>query len=301
MSSHSSSLPAASLIIPTRNREDLLLHTVESVLAGDVIPDEIIVVDQSDEPSAAMQALAAIHSESIRHLWTPEPGVSRARNLGIREAQHDVLVFIDDDMQVTQSWYESLVRALCTAGEHAAVTGRVLPEAISDGEGFVPSTIEDVDPQVYAGRIGTDILYSNNMALWRSTFDAVGLFDERLGGGSKYRTAEDNELAFRMLEAEYRIHYVPEAAVYHRAWRTMDDYLPLNWSYGFGQGAYYAKHSDLRDRYMLGRFAYDVRQRLKRGLQFGRRDPHRAIGQVVYLAGLISGGVHWLVSQPRSE
>jgi hypothetical protein len=39
-----------SLVIPTRNRGRLLQETLESILAGDELPEEIVLADQSDEP-----------------------------------------------------------------------------------------------------------------------------------------------------------------------------------------------------------------------------------------------------------
>jgi GT2 family glycosyltransferase len=292
------SLPRASLIIPSRNRGQLLLETIESVLAGDTVPDEIIAVDQSDELDPALERLSRIHKGTVRYVWDPEPGVSKARNRGIREARNDVLVFVDDDVRVTRSWYRDLVSALCVAGERAVVTGRVLPEVSSQGGGFVPSTIDDPNPAVYHGRIKTDILYSNNMALWRSIINAAGPFDERLGAGTKFRNAEDNELGFRILEAGFEIHYTPDATVYHRAWRSRSDYHALSWSYGYGQGAYYAKHTSLRDRHMLWRLRHDLGQRFLRFVRFSTRQPHRAVGQIVYMAGLLTGWAHWLISRP---
>lgn len=291
-------LPSATLVIPSRNRGDLLVETVRSVLAGDEVPDEVVVVDQSDERNAVLEALME-EEPRLQYRWTPEPGVSRARNLGIREARHDVLAFVDDDVRVTPGWFGAIVRALVAAGEHGVVTGRVLPEAPPDHDGFVPSTIEDTEPVSYEGRIWTDILYSNNMALRRSAFETVGFFDERLGAGSMFKNAEDNELAFRLLEAGFRIRYVPEAAVYHRAWRTWNDYFPLSWSYGYGQGAHYAKHLSLRDRYTLRRFLHDLGHRSVRGLRFARSQPRRALGQFVYAGGLLAGWSRWLITQPR--
>lgn len=295
----SDTLPPGTLVIPSRNRPEMLAETLESVLAGDHVPDEIIIVDQSDEPNGTVERLSREHEGRVRYLWPADPGVSRARNRGIREARHDLLAFVDDDVRVTTTWYRDLVVALVEAGPEAAVTGRVLPEASGSGEGFVPSTIDDPEPTIYSGRIGTDILYSNNMALWRSLVEAVGPFDERFGGGATFRAAEDNEFAFRLLEGGFPIHYTPHAVLYHRAWRSKSDYHLLSWRYGYGQGAYYAKHLHLRDRYMVRRFGHDLGQRFMRMLRFARRQPHRAVGQLVYMAGMVTGGCHGLVSRGR--
>lgn len=290
--------PNASLIIPSVNRGSLLAETVDSVLAGDQVPAEIIIVDQSAHADEALASRTSPRCD-VRYIHTHEVGVSRARNTGARLARHPLLCFIDDDVRVDPAWFGALVRAATSAGPRAIISGRVLPEKPDSPDGFVPSTITDEEPVTYEGRIGVDILYSNNMMLHRSAIDEAGGFDVRLGGGARFPTAEDNDLAHRLLEAGYRILYEPGAVVEHRAWRTGKDYLPLRWSYGRGQGAFYAKHLDLRDRYMLGRAGHDVGHSARRLLHFLRRDRRRAAGQVVHLAGVVSALAEWLVTRPK--
>ena len=69
---------------------------------------------------------------------------------------------------------------LFLSGQRAVVTGRVLAVRDHHGGGFAPSTKEDENPAVYEGRIGQDVLYSNNMALHKSAIVQIGYFDERL-------------------------------------------------------------------------------------------------------------------------
>jgi GT2 family glycosyltransferase len=289
-------LPPASLVIPSRQRPRLLLETVTSVLAGEEVPAEIVIIDQSDAPNEALASFTSERACQVVYQWNPGSGASRARNQAIRAVRHDLIVFLDDDMRVAPTWYGTLMRALLDAGPRAVATGSVLPED-ERASGFVPSIMADRHPAVYEGRIGEDILYLGNMVLRRSAFDEVGILDERLGGGTRFPSAEDNDLAFRLLEAGYRIHYVPEAEVYHRAWRSDDHYLPLRWSYGRGQGAFYAKHAHLRDRYMLWRLAQEIRARTTRCLRVLPSDPRRAAGQVVSLLGVLTGFAEWLFTR----
>ncbi len=292
-------LPPTSLIIPSRNRPAILADTVASILQGDEVPTELVIIDQSDVAHPELARLTTDRPCDVRYHWSRSLGVSRARNDGIRAARHDILVFTDDDMLVTPTWLGTLVRALVAAGPRAVVTGQVRPAEVREG-GFVPSTIVDPNPAVYQGRIWADVLYPPSMAMYAAVFEAVGTFDLRLGFGTGFVTAEDNDLAFRILEAGYRIHYVPEAVVYHRAWRSSRDYLPLKWRYARGQGAFYAKHVSLRDRYMFWRLVHDVRLRAGRCVRLLARDPRRAAGQVVSIAGELSGFAEWLVRRPKA-
>lgn len=290
-------LPRTSLIISSRNRPELLTEVVASVLEGDEVPAELIVVDQSDRPHPSLATLTTDRPCRIQYRHSRSVGLSRANNEGIGAARHDLLAFTHDDVTATPAWFRSLVRALLRAGPRAVVTGRVLPAAAESPGGFAPSTTTDEGPAAYEGRIGKDVLFPMNMALHRSALAEVGGFDERLGPGTRFPAAEDNDLGLRLLEAGYRIVFVPEAVMYHRAWRREEAYLPLRWSYGRGQGAYYAKHADLVDRYMLGRMARGVLAHLYEGACQARRQRQQASGHLFYVLGILSGAGEWLLRQ----
>jgi GT2 family glycosyltransferase len=135
------------------------------------------------------------------------------------------------------------------------------------------------------------------MGIYRSVFDLVGLFDERLGPGTNFPAAEDNDLGFRLLEQGLCICYVPEAVVYHRAWRSEREILALKWRYGVGRGAYYAKHMSWRDPYMFSRMIRDVEGSL---MNFLGSVVHRRRLKFEYLfsaLGIFYGAILWRIFQ----
>lgn len=298
--SDAAALPPCSLIIASRNRPQLLLDTVESILCGDEAPTELIVIDQSDAPNEALAARTTDRLCTIRYIWSRERGTSRARNDGIRVAQHDVLVFTDDDMLAHPAWLATLVRALVSEGRRSAVTGQV-PSAGNSPGTFIPSITTHVAPVTYKGRVGRDVLFSGNMAVYRSAANEVGPFDERLGPGTPFPAAEDNDLGFRLLEAGYRILYVPDAILYHRSWRSERDYLPLRWRYARGQGAYFAKHIRARDHYMLQRLLGSARVHFVSCGRQMRHGPRVAAADAVYVLGLLLGAGQWLLTERGSR
>jgi GT2 family glycosyltransferase len=299
MSSSALRLPPTSLIICSRNRHSLLNDTVASILKGDVVPTELIIVDQSDAADPALSRLATERNCEVRYLWSPTVGTSRARNTGIAAARHLILAFIDDDMLVTPKWFDALITALTRAGERSAVTGQVRAMAEKPG-GFQLTLVTEEKQVAYGGRINKDVLRTGNMALYRSAIEDVGYFDTRLGPGARFPSAEDNDYGFRLLEAGYRVLYVPEALIYHRTWRTLRDYLPLNWRYGRGQGAYYAKHVRLRDWHMLRRALQDIRRyiRLLPG-RLWRGQRLILAGNTFFILGICWGATEWLLTQPK--
>jgi GT2 family glycosyltransferase len=137
------------------------------------------------------------------------------------------------------------------------------------------------------------------MVSYRSVFDEVGFFDERLGPGTTFPAAEDNDFGFRLLESGYRICYAPEAILYHRAWRSKREYLLLGWKYGVGRGAYYAKHMSLRDRYMLSRMLRDMKVNFRDFLGGFRSQRRPHFHHLLVIFGLFYGAVRWRLREAR--
>jgi GT2 family glycosyltransferase len=290
-------LPPASLVLCTRNRPELLRDTVRSILDGDEVPAELVVLDQSDAPVPGLPALAGGRPCEVRHVPSRTVGLGRARNEGIAAARHDLLAFIDDDMWVDPHWWGALVRALAAAGERAVVTGRVLAAPPEVAGGIAPSIMDGEERRVYRGRLGQDVLAAGNMALPRRALEEIGPFDERLGAGGRFPSSEDNDFGFRLLRAGWSIVYEPAAVLYHRAWRTKGDFPRVRWCYGLGQGAFYAKH--LRnDRSLLGRFGGDLaRQARKLPARLRERELRLMASDLAYAAGLLAGMAGWAVAR----
>jgi GT2 family glycosyltransferase len=285
-------LPATSLIICSRNRERMLVDTVHSILNGRELPSELVVIDQSDTPSDQLARIGSRAGCEVKYVPSTERGVSRGRNLGAAVACHEVLVFTDDDMRMPSEWFGSLVRALLREAPHTVVTGQVLIDSPERPGAFAPPSTRPNRPMVYAGRIKDDPL-TPNMAIYRSLFEQAGGYDTRLGPGTRFPAAEDNDLGFRLLEMGCRISYVPEAFLYHRAWRDRSEEYRLCWSYEKGQGAFYAKHMRLSDGFMRRRLWGQIRSHAVRMVRVCLRNRRKALRDALSIGALLCGAIGW--------
>lgn len=302
MTALASALPPASLVVCTRDRPQFLLDTLRSILAGEEVPAEIVVVDQSATPCSGLEGLGAGLPCAVCHVPRRSVGLGRARNAGVEVARHDPIAFLDDDMWVDRRWWGALLRSFLAAGARSVVTGQVRAAAPEVPGGIAPSTMLGDDRVVYQGWLGRDVLAAGNMILGRAAFAEVGPFDERLGAGARFPAAEDNDFGFRLLAAGYRIVYEPAAVVEHRAWRTKQDYVRLRWRYGRGNGAYYAKHLAPGDWRMLGRLRAEMaRQLCKVPGRLRRRELHMMASDAAFTAGLVAGAAEWLLTQRRER
>ncbi|MHB8789323.1 MAG: glycosyltransferase family 2 protein [Desulfobulbaceae bacterium] len=93
--------PFVSIVIPTCNRQDLLVKAVKSCLVQDWPNLEIIIVDDgsSDDTRAMVESLYATDwkTHDIRYVFQENSGASSARNRGLGLAKGDYIQFLDSD------------------------------------------------------------------------------------------------------------------------------------------------------------------------------------------------------------
>jgi len=283
----------ASLVICSFNRPSLLIDTVDSVLKGQWIPAELIIIDQSIDPHPELASANIMNGCHIRYFNLDQIGVSLARNQGIYNAIYEHIVLLDDDMYVEPNWFKVMVDSLIAEGANGIITGQVRNKIAEDG-GFAPSIKEEEVPTVYRGKTVEDVLYTGNMAICRSTFCATDGFDQRLGPGTPFPAAEDNDFGYRWLVSGKSIHYNPEAIVFHRAWRNQNETVRLHQNYGIGQGAAIAKHLLRGDAFLLLRLAYNVLGLGSLGIRhLFKRDLLLAFCQIVFIISIFLGGLQW--------
>ena len=289
---------AVTVVLATRDRSDMAWAAASSILGGEVLPAELLIVDQSAGADARLAALGGRSPGVVRYEWTATRGLSTANNLGVALAAHDHVLFTHDDVRVDPGWVGTLATAL-RADDGRVVTGRIVagPEEIRAG--FAPTLQTSLAATSYVGRVGIDVLKPLNMGMSRRVLDDVGGFDERLGPGTRFPGAEDADLGLRLLERGYHIDLVPDAVVVHRAWRAGRDYLPLRWRYGFAHGAFYAKHLSWRDPHIVGRFARDVVRRARRFVPRLAREGTRALGDPLFVLANVAGALRWTIDDRR--
>src|SRR5260370_1119545 len=85
------------VVIPTYQRERVLIDTVRLVLAQDPPPDEVLVIDQT--PKHEPDTLDFLRTQSragvIRWIRQQPPNLPAARNRGLRDATSDIVLFLD--------------------------------------------------------------------------------------------------------------------------------------------------------------------------------------------------------------
>jgi GT2 family glycosyltransferase len=286
---------AATVLIASRERAQMLIDTVNSVLSARRVPKQIVVVDQSAEPHPEIAALGDEHPCEVRYVHSETSGLARGRNVGLREASEDTVVILDDDMLVQDDSLALLLAGRGERGPTTVTTGRLLA-APPERPGLTqpPRALTTrTEPEVFRGPQPRQVVPGPNVAIPRQVLLDIGGYDERLGAGTRFPAGEDHDLSLRLLDAGCEVRHVPEAVVLHRSWRDRRDVVKLRWGYARGVGGFYAKHANLRDRDVLGRAMREARTRAGRAVASVISSPRVTARELVTLAGLLFGAVEW--------
>jgi len=213
---------------------------------------ELLVVDNgSTDRTREVAAKWKAHDPArIRIGEELTPGLSRARNLGVRLARGGRIAFLDDDAVPSATW-QSAVEAALDEPEVLAVGGPVESEFDA---ALPPWFRAQYLPYLSAwdrGGARHDLVYNEyprgtNMAFRREAFDRVGDFDPHLGrSGASLRSCEEIELCLRLTRSGGRVLYEPAAGVRHKvaASRLTPDWLVRRYAaQGFSEAIVEWKH-----------------------------------------------------------
>lgn len=234
----SETVPVA-LVVPTVDRPSALARCLNAVLGSDVLPAEVVVVDQGRlEETASVVASCRRPGVSLRHVRTDRRGLSLARNIGLAQVTCAWVAFTDDDCVPRDDWIAAVHRRSRQPDAPDVVTGRVLPLGVErEGTHTLSLRVSD-EPVLFRGRalpwlVGT----GGNMAVRAATLRAVDGYDERLGAGSPGAAGEDLDVVHRLLRSGATIAFDPDVVVFHDR-VTADRRLATRRSYGFGLGAF---------------------------------------------------------------
>ncbi len=171
---------AVSVVIPAYQGERFLGAAIDSVLAQDHTPVEIVVVD--DGSTDGTPDVARAHP--VRYVHQTNAGVAAARNAGIAAAQHDLLAFLDQDDLWLPEKLSRQVAVLAARPEVAFVNCRMrwFREADTPPPPWVRHEWIERPQLAYV---------TSAMLARRSAFETAGGFDESYRFGQRLRLADE--------------------------------------------------------------------------------------------------------------
>lgn len=187
-----SAASTVSVVVPTRDRPELLRRAVDAVLAQEYPgPIEVIVVADQSEPDESLRRDG--DDRRVRVIANARtPGLAGARNTGILAAEGDLVAFCDDDDEWLPGKLATQVAALRAASDAEFACCGI---RVTYGDHHVDRTVDlDRVPVAALLRSRMASLHPSTFLVWRDRLlDGIGLVEEALPGSY----AEDYELLLR--------------------------------------------------------------------------------------------------------
>jgi len=229
-------MPIISIIVPVLNGEKTIGMCLEALLRQSYPSEkyEILVVDNGSYDNT----VNIVEEFPVRLLFEKRAQNSyMARNLGIKCAEGEIIVFIDADCIAEKDCLTNLVEPFhdenigVVAGEVLSLEPKNLIQGFYTFSGFLEQE-KKVKNKISA--IG-----AGNTAIRKIIFDIIGQFD------GNFRWGGDNDFGVRIQkETNYLIRFAPKAIVYHSHRVSLKGLIKHAYTYGLGKGRFRVKYAN---------------------------------------------------------
>jgi GT2 family glycosyltransferase len=248
-----------SVVIPTFRRCASVERALRSLSVQTLPADQyevIVSIDGSEDGTREMLARFPAHYR-LRSHWQPNRGRAAACNAGIRLADAELVVLLDDDMEPTTGFLEAHHRAhaadphsrLCIMGAAPIAVSSLSPPATRYIATKFNRHLEHLARA--EGRFSLRDFYSGNCSISRRTLLAVGGFDEAF---TIYGN-EDLELSVRLLRAGIRLAYDAGAVARQHHTKSFAELARDNLSKGRTAVLFASKHPAVLSDLQLGAYS----------------------------------------------
>lgn len=214
--------PDVSVVIATHNRHESLARLLEHLAGQTLAPDrfEVVVVDDGSVEEAAPKLVGLPQPRRLRVLRQAQAGPAAARHAGVAMASGEILVFLDDDMQLTEDFLATHLAYHWVSGRPTVVLGNILPSgdlaAMPLFERYHARQLDRFRAAASEGSVAMRGVHlcTGNVSMPRAAYLSVGGFDATL------RRSEDREMGVRLEKAGCRFVFGERAASRHESDHT---------------------------------------------------------------------------------
>ena len=244
-------MPKISVVIPTKNRSALLAETIDRVESQTIRGDhyEVLVIDNAstDDTPAILEQKAGIYP-NLKFDFQKKPGAAATRNVGIRLANSDLILFIDDDVQAEPALLQAHLDCHIR-NPNLSVIGAVSMPWGDTSDPFLKYLRDHRVLNPYTpskGPIDFSYYHTCNVSTPRQMLLDVGGFNEDF----KVYGMEDIDLGYRLERAGCRMVFAEDARAVHYRFPRYHDFIERSEKAGYSLGQLIRLHPELKKRFV---------------------------------------------------
>lgn len=196
-----------SLILATKgHRKAEIIRFIKSIKDSSKTLYELIIVSQDEE--SYLDDLKTLYADFPIQIINSDPGLSKARNIGINVAQGEFIAFPDDDCVYTENLIENIklffesnsAIDIVTIDCYDLKNERKLPFVSINH----PRMLSKED--IFKGVSSISVFHRANKNVF---------FDEKFGLGAQYKSSEEFDYVIRLMKNDFKLFYTSEFRVLH--------------------------------------------------------------------------------------
>ena len=233
------SLPTTSVIIPTYNRKDSLLRTLDSLGQQTFPMDRLQVVVVDDGSTDDTQTIASLQFPfTFHYLRQKNQGATAARNYGATISESEILAFIDDDVTISPQTLEAFAET-CGQRTKVLVMGTINKRSTVNASVYTPVVLTMAAHTLIAyDDVEFPFIDCNSefLACKRRDFFDIGMFQDPTGGHG-WPNWDDVDFGYRAHLKGFRLLGTGKAIAEHWDYSISDRTMACQRFYRAGRSA----------------------------------------------------------------
>ena len=223
-----------SVIIPSYNGQLKLPSTLNSLREQSFQDFQLIVVlDGSTDESLRLVQAYNDHFKDLKIIEQSNCGRACARNRGSAEADGNIIIFIDDDIELRSDNIETHYKFIKDNKDRILFgMANLNPEKIQDDSFLMyrhrvehSVDLSSSSMQFQPVRAENYMITTQNISISKNAFNTLGMFDERL------TDSEDFEFGIRALKAGMKIFYATHLQSFHNDFPDIKKFIKRQHQY----------------------------------------------------------------------
>ena len=233
-----------SIVIPTFNTDIVLMQCLEALCNQSVDKKcfEVLVVNDGGKNEIS-EIIGFFESQlDLRYFFQENKGPAAARNLGIKNAKGDIILFLDDDSLPNKDWLKNVIKAWKTFPDYDGIGGYTISETTDNIYCRVNSDFFNWYLEQYSDDKLHPFLVTCNAGYRKNVLNKIGNFDERFRKAS----GEDRDLNIKISKTGGKLRLDKSILVYHDRDLTLRSFAKKHYNYGNAAYNIYVRYQELR-------------------------------------------------------